>query len=87
MSHVTIDVFISSESNPDDRALMDLLEQVENEFDGDIELVYHKEQDKLFNEYNITATPALVIDEMIKIIGFCPSKESVLFAIRGGALD
>ena len=40
-----------------------------------------------FDEYHLTATPAVVIEEMIKIIGFCPSKETLVRALRESGLE
>jgi hypothetical protein len=35
-----------------------------------------------FNEYGLWCTPAIVIDEMIRIEGVCPSKETLDTALK-----
>jgi len=40
-----------------------------------------------FEEYNLSCTPAVVINEMIKIEGVCPSHETVDNALREAGLE
>jgi hypothetical protein len=42
-----------------------------------VKVVSHKRRSELFDHYGLTAAPALVIGEVIRIIGLCPSKESI----------
>jgi hypothetical protein len=86
MSGAKIEVFLSPTPSSSDNDLSKLLDGIQREFNGDLEIVYYKGRNELFDEYNITATPAVVIEEMIKIMGFCPSKETLVYAIKGGGL-
>jgi len=59
-----------------------LLEEIEEEFGDKVEIVIWEGHNELFEEYNLTALPAVVVEELIKIIGFCPSKESLVSALQ-----
>ena len=87
MSKVKIEVFYSTSNDSNDISLSVLLKQIEEEFDDKLEILSYKGQNELFSEYCLTATPAVVIEEMIKIMGFCPSKETLVCALRESGLE
>jgi hypothetical protein len=84
---VKLEVFFSASNDSNDVSLSKLLKQIEGEFANKIELITYKGQNELFNEYCLKATPAVVIEEMIKIAGFCPSKETLVHALRESGLE
>ncbi|HEY98324.1 MAG TPA: hypothetical protein G4O16_09130 [Dehalococcoidia bacterium] len=87
MSTVKLEAFYSTSSNSNDICLSRLIEDVMREFGDKVEIVTYQGQNELFNEYCLTVTPALVIEEMIKIMGFCPSKETIVTALRESGLE
>jgi hypothetical protein len=85
-----IDVFIENSGvveGSNDSNLIKLLEEIRGQYGDQIELVIHKKPDELFHEHNITATPALVIEDLIKFVGVVPSKESLLYALQCTGLE
>jgi len=87
VSSVKIEVFLSTSNNANDVCLARLLEEIKSEFGDDVEISTHNEQNELFSAYGLAATPAVVIDEMIKITGFCPSKETLVAAFKESGLE
>ena len=87
MSTVKLEVFYSTSSNSNDVCLSKLIENIKQEFGDKVEIKTYQGQNGLFNEYYLTVTPGLVIEEMIKIMGFCPSKETVVSALRESGLE
>ena len=87
MSNVKIVAFLSASNNANDACLARLLQEIKSEFGDDVEIATYSGQNELFREYNLTATPAVVIEEMIKITGFCPSKETLVSALRESGLE
>ena len=73
-------------SNVKETELIELLKGICDEYQDQIELVFHKDHDELFEVHSIILTPALVIEDIIKIVGFVPSKESLLYALRSTGL-
>lgn len=82
MSKVKIEAFLSNSTCSSDVSLSKLLEEIEEEFGDKVEIVIWEGHNELFEEYNLTALPAVVVEEMVKITGFCPSKESLVSALQ-----
>ena len=82
MSRIKVEAFSSTSNNPHDVSLTRLLDDIKTEFGNKVEIITYTEQNELFKKYNLTATPAVVIEEMIKIIGFLPSKETLVKALE-----
>ena len=82
MSKVKIEVFYSTSNDSNDERLSGLFEEIKQEFSDKVEIISYKGKNELFDEYHLTATPAIVIEEMIKIVGFCPGKETLVSALK-----
>ena len=85
-----IDVFLSNSeytAGSNEGKLVKLLEEIRGQYSNQIELITHKNNDELFHEHNITATPAIVIEDLIKIVGLVPSRESLLYALKATGLE
>ncbi len=87
MSDVKIEAFFSDSNDSNDTCLRNLLHEIKQEYGDRIEIVTCQGQKELFDEYCLTANPALVIEEMIKIMGFCPSKETLISSLREAGLE
>jgi len=87
VSKLKIEAFLSTSNDSNDASLSKLLEEIIGEYGDRVEIATYKGQNELFSEYRLTATPALVIEEMIKIMGFCPSKETVVSALRESGIE
>ena len=85
-----MDIFLSNSEfaeRSNDGKLMKLLEEICGQYGDQIDMVTHKQDDELFHEHNITATPAVVIEDLIKMVGIVPSKDSLLYALRVTGLE
>ena len=87
MSKVKIEAFLSVPTCSGGVSLSRLLREIEEEFGDKVEIVTYQGHNELFEEYNLTAAPAVVIEEMVKIMGVCPSKESLVSALREAGLE
>jgi len=79
---VRMEAFLSTSGCFGDDCLCRLLEQIGGEFRGKVKITVHRGHNDLFEEYSLTRTPALVIEDLVKIMGFCPSKETVVAALK-----
>ncbi|MEM2907975.1 MAG: thioredoxin family protein [Candidatus Hadarchaeales archaeon] len=79
---VKVEVFTSEPPCSGGRLLLKLIEKIREEFKGKIEIEIYRGVNPKLNEYGITASPALVIDKDIRIIGVCPSEETFKEALR-----
>lgn len=87
MSRLKIEAFLSTSASPGDASLSRLLEEIKEEFGDKVEITIHRGHGRLFEEYNLTTTPAVVVEELVKITGFCPSKETLISALRDAGLE
>ena len=87
MSKLKIEAFFSTANDSNDVSLSALIEEIAQELGNKIEIATYEGQNQLFDEYRLTATPALVIEEMIKVMGFCPSKETIVSALKESGLE
>ena len=87
MSKVKIEVFYSTYNDVKDILVSKLIDEIIEEFGDKVEILSYKGQNELFDEYHLTATPAVVIEEMVKIMGFCPSKETLVSALKESGLE
>lgn len=87
MSKLRLEAFFSTSNDSNEVCLSRLLEEIRQEFGDKVEIISYKDKNELFDEYHLTATPAVVIEEMIKIMGFCPSKETLVSALKESGLE
>jgi hypothetical protein len=87
MSKIKIEAFFSSPPEPNDDNLLHLLNEIGQEYADKVETLFYSDRNDLYEEYNINALPALVIEELMKFVGFCPDKESVIMALQESGLD
>jgi thioredoxin-related protein len=64
-----------------------LLMEVKEELEETVELSMYEEENELFHSYGLRATPAIVIEGLVKIQGICPSKETVLRGLKEVGLE
>lgn len=77
-----VEVFTSQPPCSGGRLLLRLMEEVKEECGDQIKVqIYRGPCDRL-KKYRIDVRPAIVIDEDIRIIGVCPSKQTLKDALR-----
>jgi len=87
MNKVKIEAFLSVPTCSGGVSLSKLLREIEEEFGDKVEVITYKGRNELFEKYNLTTAPAMVIGGLVRIMGVCPSKESLLSALREAGLE
>ena len=87
MSTVKIEAFMSTPACSGCVSLSSVLDEIKEELGDSIEIVIYESHHNLFEEYNLTEAPAVVVGEMVKIMGFCPSKETLVSALREAGMN
>ena len=82
MDRVRVEAFLSTTTCSNSASLTKLLKEIQEEFGEKIEIITYQGQNEIFDKYNLTALPAVVIEELVKIVGFCPSRESLVSALK-----
>uniref|UniRef100_A0A7C2P0T3 Thioredoxin-like fold domain-containing protein n=1 Tax=candidate division WOR-3 bacterium TaxID=2052148 RepID=A0A7C2P0T3_UNCW3 len=62
--------------------LKKLLMELKEELKEAIDLQMYEKENEIFHSYGLKATPALVIEGLVKIQGICPSKETILKGLK-----
>jgi len=79
---VKVEVFTSEPPCSGGRLLLRLIEKIKEEYGDRVEVEIFRGNVQKLKEYNIEASPAVVIDKDIRIIGVCPSEETLKEALR-----
>jgi hypothetical protein len=82
MSKVKIEAFLSVPPCSGGIALTRLLEEIKNEFAEKVELHFYRGPNPRAEELKLSSTPALVIGDLVRIMGVCPDRETVVAALR-----
>lgn len=86
---VRMEVFSGDPPCPGCIAVLALADEYAKKYGDKLEVIklVGKQALAKFEEYNLGCTPAVVINEMIKIEGVCPSRETVDNALREAGLE
>jgi hypothetical protein len=87
MSKVKIEAFLSIPTCSGGVSLSKLLKEIEGELGDKVEIAIYRGRHELYEKYNLTAAPAVVVGELVRIMGVCPSKETLLAALREAGLN
>jgi len=79
---VKVEIFTSEPPCSGGRLLLKLIEKIKEEYKDKIEIEIYRGVNPKLKEYGISASPAVVIDKDIRIIGVCPSEETFKEALR-----
>jgi len=87
MKPIKIEAFLSVPSCSGGVSLTRLLNEVKEEFGDKVEIIIHKGRDETFQKQNLTTAPALIIGDLVRIMGLCPSKEGLISALKEAGLE
>ena len=87
MSKVKIEAILSIPTCSGGVSLSKLLKEIEEEFGDKVKVITYKGRNQLFEKYNLTAAPAVVVGELVRIMGVCPSRESLISALKETGLE
>jgi len=87
MNKVKIEAFLSIPTCSGGVNLTKLLDEIEKEYGNKVEIARYKGRNELFEKYNLTTAPALVVGGLVRIMGLCPSKESLISALKECGLE
>lgn len=82
MSKVRIEAFLSIPPCSGGIMLSRLLDEIKAEFGERVDIVVHRGPASRLEDLKISALPALVIGDLVRIMGLCPGKETFVSALR-----
>ncbi len=81
-----IEVFTSLPSCSGGRLVLRLIDEIKKEYGDRIDVEVFKGPCEKAKEYGLKVSPAIVIDRDVRIIGVCPSKNTLRNALREAGL-
>ena len=87
MKRVKIEAFLSVPTCSGGVNLTRLLNEIQAEYGDKVEIITHKGRNELFDKYNLTTAPAVIIGDLVRIMGLSPSKESMISALKEAGLE
>lgn len=77
-----IEVFVSIPPCSGGVKLLKLVDEMKAKYGDTLDIEIHRGRDETFEQYGISSAPALVIEEIVRLMGFCPSAETFENALR-----
>ena len=87
MSKIKVEAFLSVPACSGGVSLSRLLKEIQAEYGDKVEVSIYRGRSELFQKYNLTVAPAVVVGELVRIMGVCPSKETMVSALRECGLE
>lgn len=87
MSKIIIEAFLPVPPGSGGAGLKRLLKETEKEYGDKVEIIVYEERNELYEEYNLSALPALIVGDLVRFIGVCPDKESMTTALKETGAD
>lgn len=87
MAPIKIEAFLSVPACSGGVAVRRLIDDATNEYPGRIEVVYHQGRDERYEELKLSSAPAIIVGDLVRFIGVCPTKEGLIGALREAGLQ
>jgi hypothetical protein len=87
MNKIKIEVFLSIPACSGGVSLMRLIKEIEQEYGDKLDIIVNKGRNELFEQANLSSAPALIVGELVRFMGVCPDKESLLSALKEAGLE
>ncbi|MFC2024754.1 thioredoxin family protein [Chloroflexota bacterium] len=87
MNRVKIEAFLSVPTCSGGVNLTRLLNEIQQEYGDKVDIVTYKGRNEIFDKYNLTTAPALIVGGLVRIMGLSPSKESLISALKEAGLE
>ena len=87
MDKIKVEVFLSVPACAGGVNLMRLMKEVESKYGDQVEIQVYRGRNELYDKYNLTAAPAVVVGDLVRMMGVCPDMESMLSALKECGLE
>jgi hypothetical protein len=87
MAPIAVEVFLSVPACSGGVAVRRLIDEVVQEYPGQIDAVYHQGRDERYESLKLSSAPAIIVGDLVRFIGLCPTKEGLIGALREAGLQ
>lgn len=86
MDPIKVEVFLSVPACSGGLAIRRLFEEVAQDFEEQMEVAYHEGRGERYEELGLSSAPAIIVGDLVRFIGLCPTKEGLIAALREAGL-
>jgi hypothetical protein len=87
MDPIKVEVFLSIPACSGGVAVRRLIEDVQAQYGNQMGIVYHQGRDERYEELKLSSAPAIIVGDLVRFIGVCPTKEGLIGALREAGLE
>jgi hypothetical protein len=84
---IKVEVFLSVPACSGGMSLMRLMKDIESEYGDQLDIQVYRGRNEMYDKYSLTAAPAVVVGDLVRMMGVCPDKESMVAALKECGLD
>jgi hypothetical protein len=84
---IRVEVFLSVPACSGGVAVKRLLEDVAQTYGDQMDVVYHHGRDAAYEDLKLSSAPAIIVGDLVRFIGLCPTKEGLIGALREAGLE
>ena len=87
MDPIKVEVFLSVPACSGGLAVKRVIDDVAQTYADQMEVIYHKGRDERYEELKLSSAPAIIVGDLVRFIGVCPTKEGLIGALREAGLE
>ena len=87
MDPIKVEVFLSVPSCSGGVAVKRLIDEVAQTYGDQMDVVYHQGRDACYEELKLSSAPAIIVGDLVRFVGVCPTKEGLIGALREAGLE
>jgi hypothetical protein len=84
---IRVEVFLSVPACSGGVAVRRLIDDVTRDYGDQMDVVYHQGRDDLYEELQLSSAPAIIVGDLVRFIGLCPTREGLIGALREAGLE
>lgn len=86
MDPIKVEVFLSVPACSGGVAVRRLIDGVGRTYGEQMDVVYHQGRDERYEELRLSSAPAIIVGDLVRFIGVCPTTEGFIGALREAGL-
>jgi hypothetical protein len=84
---IRVEVFLSVPACSGGVAVRRLIEDVQKDYGDQMDVVYHQGRGERYEELKLSSAPAIIVGDLVRFIGLCPTREGLIGALREAGLE
>ena len=87
MDPIEVEVFLSVPACSGGVAVRRLIDEVACTYGAQMNIVYHQGRDERYEELRLSSAPAIIVGDLVRFVGVCPTAEGFIGALREAGLS